>query len=314
MSDDARRSGRTAIAERLIIVTGKGGVGKSTVAAALGAAAAGRGLRTIVAELAGRSDVARLLGGEAADRLREVELHPGLHHVRIDRQPALEEYLREEVPGPLPAVILSRSRVFGLFVEATPGMDQLLMIGKVWELAQRPRHRRGARPYDLVVLDGPATGQVLGLLGAPRTFSSVARVGPVARQGATIDRMLRDHRSTAVVAVAMPEQLAVSETLGLQAALMEQFGMGLNAVVVNKVFSSPFSPKERVQLEAAPDAFAARSARWLEARARAQHAHLARLRNSVEGVPRATLPFLFKGELERGDIEDLARVVEPLLS
>ena len=157
MSDDARRSGRTAIAERLIIVTGKGGVGKSTVAAALGAAAAGRGLRTIVAELAGRSDVARLLGGEAADRLREVELYPGLHHVRIDRQPAFEEYLREEVPGPLPAVILSRSRVFGLFVEATPGMDQLLMIGKVW--SSRNDRGTGGAPgrTNLVVLDGPAT-------------------------------------------------------------------------------------------------------------------------------------------------------------
>jgi anion-transporting ArsA/GET3 family ATPase len=157
---------RNALAERLVIVTGKGGVGKSTVAGALGVAAVGRGLRTIVVELAGRSDVARVLGGEAADRLREIELDPGLHHVTIDRQPALEEYLREELPGSLPAAILARSRLFGLFVDATPGMDELLMIGKVWELTQRPRHKRGARPYDLVVLDGPATGQALALLAA----------------------------------------------------------------------------------------------------------------------------------------------------
>ena len=138
---------RDAIAERLVVVTGKGGVGKSTVAAALGLAATRRGLRTIVAELAGCSDVARVLGGKAADRLRETEFDSGLHHVTIDRAPALEEYLREEVPGPLPAAILARSRLFGLFVDATPGMGELLTIGKVWELAERPRHKRGAQPF-----------------------------------------------------------------------------------------------------------------------------------------------------------------------
>jgi len=302
-----------AIAERLVIVTGKGGVGKSTVAAALGVAALRRGLRTIVAELAGRSDVARVLGGEAANRLHETELDPGLHHVTIDRQPALEEYLREEVPGPLPAAILARSRLFGLFVDATPGMGELLTIGKVWEIAQRPRHKRGARPYDLVVLDGPATGQVLALLAAPRTFSSVARVGPVARQGAAIDHLLRDPVSTSVVAVATAEQMAVSETLALRTALTEELGIRLKAVVANRVFPSRFSSKDAAALASAPDDPAVRSARWLDARARTQRAHLARLRRGLDGVPTTTLPFVFKGELDRGDIEHLARLLEASL-
>ena len=304
---------RDALAERLVVVTGKGGVGKSTVAAALGLAATRRGLRTIVAELAGRSDLARVLGGKAADRLRETELDPGLHHVTIDRQPALEEYLHEEVPGPLPAAILARSRLFGLFVDATPGMGELLTIGKVWELAQRPRHKRGAQPYDLVVLDGPATGQVLALLAAPRTFSSVARVGPVARQGAAIDQLLKDPMLTSVIAVATPEQMAVSETLSLRTALTEELGIGLNAVVANRVFSSRFSSKDAAALLSAPDDPAVRSARWLDARARTQRAHLARLRRGLDGVPSTTLPFVFKGELDRGDIEHLSRLLESSL-
>ena len=162
------------MAKRLVIVTGKGGVGKSTVAATLGVVAARHGLATIVAEVAARSDVARVLGARSADRLRESELEPGLHHVPIDPHGAMEEYLREELPGPLPAAILGRSRVFELFAAATPGMRELLTIGKVWELTQRSRHKPGARTYDLVVLDAPAPvtclrcGRLPGRLGRSR--------------------------------------------------------------------------------------------------------------------------------------------------
>src|SRR6516165_1647880 len=183
--------------KRLLIVTGKGGVGKSTVAAALAITASGRGLRTIVAEVAARSDVASLLGGSGTAPAREVELAPALHHVSIEPQGALAEYIRDEVPGRVPGLILARSRAFDVLATATPGMRELLTVGKVWELAQRPRRTPGARPYDLVILDAPASGHAAALLGAPRTFASIANVGPVARQGAAIDRMLRDGRAGA---------------------------------------------------------------------------------------------------------------------
>src|SRR5262249_56353837 len=124
----------------------------------------------------------------------------------------------------------------------TPGMRELLTVGKVWELAQRPRRTRGTRPYDLVILDAPATGHAAGLLGAPRTFASIANVGPVARQGAAIDRMLRDRRSTGVIAVATPEQMAVSETLDLRRTLAESLDIGLDAVVVNPPRPPPSPP------------------------------------------------------------------------
>jgi anion-transporting ArsA/GET3 family ATPase len=295
---------------RLLIVSGKGGVGKSTVAAALGVAAARRGLQTIVAELAGCRDVARLFGGQAAERLGEVELYPGLHHVTIDRQPALEEYLRDEVPGPLPAAFLARSRAFALFVDATPGMGELLTIGKAWELAQRPRHRRSAAQYDLVILDGPASGQLVGLLQAPRTFGSIARVGPVARQGAAIDRMLSDPSAVAVVAVATPEQMAVSETLALQAALRRELGIEVGAVVVNRLLPSRFSASDAAALSVAPDHPAVHSARWLDERALAQRAQLARLRKGVAGVRGAALPFLFAAQVGLDEIERLARKLQ----
>ncbi len=298
--------------KRLVVVTGKGGVGKSTVAAALAVAEVRRGRRTIVAEVAARADVARLLGGRAGDPLRETEPYPGLHHVTIDRRRAMEEYLRDEVPGPLPAALLARSRAFEVFVAATPGMSDLLTIGKVWELAQRPRHRRGASPYDLVVLDAPASGNLVGLLAAPRTFGSIARVGPVARQAAAIDRTLTDAGCTQVIAVATPEQMPVTETLSLRGALSRQLGIELAAVVVNRVVSSPFTPRDLEAMAAAVDDPAVSSARWLHGRAQAHHAQLSRLRRGLRGEAVLTLPFLFMGEIGRTEIEHLAVLLERL--
>ena len=168
-----------------------------------------------------------------------------LHHVTIDRQPALEEYLRDELPGPLPAAILARSRAFELFVDATPGMSELLMIGKVWELAQRPRHRRGAPQYDLVVLDGPAersAGRAAGGTADVQLDRARGTGGPPGRG----DRPhARGSELDGVVAVATAEQMAVSETLALRAALRGEFGIELDAVVVNRVFSSPLHRQRR---------------------------------------------------------------------
>jgi len=292
--------------KRLLIVAGKGGVGRSTVAAALGVAAARGGLRALLVEIAGRTDVPPLLGRPAGDPLTEVELLPRLHHVTIDRRGALEEYLRQEVPGPLPAGMLARSRAFQLFVEATPGMSDMLTIGKVWELGERPRHKPRTHPYDLVVLDAPASGQLVGLLAAPRTFSQIARVGPVARQAAGIERAVTDKAKVGVVLVATPEQMAVTEALELQGALSERFGLDLGAIVVNRLLPARFSPEDGLALAAAPDDPAIRSARWFHARAQAQHAELDRLAGQLQDVARIALPFFFEAELGRAHIEHLA--------
>jgi anion-transporting ArsA/GET3 family ATPase len=292
--------------KRLLVVTGKGGVGKSTVAAALAITASGRGLRTIVAEVAARSDVASLLGASGAAPGREVELAPGLHHVSIEPQGALAEYIRDEVPGRVPGMILARSRAFDVLTTATPGMRELLTVGKVWELAQRPRRTPGARPYDLVILDAPASGHAAALLGAPRTFASIANVGPVARQGAAIDRMLRDRHATGVIAVATPEQMAVSETLDLRRTLAESLEIALEGVVVNRVLPARFNAADARALASAPDDPPVRSARWFAARARAQRAQTARLRRGLGGVPAMTLPFLFGDDLGPAQVEALA--------
>jgi hypothetical protein len=139
------------LAHSLIVVTGNGGVGKSTVAAALGLAADRRGLLTIVVEVAARDDLSRALGtSDAVGAYAEQAISDHLHHISIDPQRAMEEYLRQQLPLGALAALLARSRIFTALGAATPGMRELLTVGKVWELAQHQRRTRGSRPYDLV--------------------------------------------------------------------------------------------------------------------------------------------------------------------
>src|SRR3954454_4177918 len=120
---------RDLLAKPLIVVTGKGGVGKSTVAAALGVAAAARGLRTIVAEVAARDDVSRALAGSSSGVFVERAVGDGLHHISIDPESALEEYLRAQLRRGV-AELVGSSRMFGYLAAATPGFRELLTVGK----------------------------------------------------------------------------------------------------------------------------------------------------------------------------------------
>jgi anion-transporting ArsA/GET3 family ATPase len=273
------------LSHRLLVVTGKGGVGKTTVAAALGLVAARAGKRTIVAEVARRGDVASAFDRDGSAPFEEIELADGLFHISIDPQDALEEYLRDQLPrGPL-AELLARSRVFGLLAAATPGMRELLTVGKLWELAQLDRRTPGADPYDLVVVDAPATGHGVAVLTAPRTFAAAAGTGPVARQGRIIDTTLSDPSQTAVVAVARAEELAVTETGELRTSLRASMDLAVQRVVANALDPDRFDDDEARALAAhAQHPAVGRALRGHE-RALRQRAQLARLAELCEQDP-----------------------------
>jgi anion-transporting ArsA/GET3 family ATPase len=302
--------------KRLLFVTGKGGVGKSTVAIALGIAAARRGLRTIVAELSGQDRAAATFGRRGA-REREVSLGDGLFAISIDASHALEEYLHQRA-GRL-GDLLAASRAFHAFAAATPGMRELLCVGKAWELAQDRRRAPGGEPYDLVIVDAPATGHALGALRTPRTFAEIARVGPIASQGRTIDATLRDPAQTGVVAVALPEEMPVSETLVLARRLREELGIELAQVVVNALYPQRLGPRQALAAQDAlagartPLVRAALGAAVAEhARAGVQRAQLARLADGLGRAP-LELPYLFAPVLDASALAPLADALEPAL-
>jgi anion-transporting ArsA/GET3 family ATPase len=304
--------------KRLVFVTGKGGVGKSTVALALGLLAARRGLRTIVAEVAHQDRVARVFGRDDS-HFREVELADDLYTISIDPQHAIEEYLRLQLPVRALADVLSGSRMFQYFAAATPGMSELVTIGKVWELAQLERRTRDAARYDLVIVDAPATGHGVATMRAPKTFADIARVGPIANQGRAIHAMITDPESTGVVAVALPEEMPVNETLMLRDELRRTLGLELDLVVANAVYRERFSADEAgalargLETAATPLARAAlRAALSERARARTQREQLARLHEGTDREP-AVLPFMFETELGPSAFESLSHVLEEAL-
>jgi anion-transporting ArsA/GET3 family ATPase len=301
-ANPTEHAGRGLLDRRLVFLLGKGGVGRSTLAAALGLLAARRGRRAIVVEVSGRGDVPRLFSRTGEPGV-ECELAPGLWTLDVDPRQALEEYLRDQLPLRMIADAIGSSATFGYVAAATPGLRELLTIGKIWELAQPQRRTRHAQAYDVVIVDAPATGHGLALLEAPRTFANAAQVGPIARQGRRIAVTLRDRSVTALVAVATPEQAAVDELLELRAALGQ-----LDAVLANAVAPLRFSAADatalhtaRARAELAPATRRALSvAIAAESQARAEQLQLARL------GPRVELPFVAAAQLSVTELEALA--------
>jgi anion-transporting ArsA/GET3 family ATPase len=289
---------------RLLFVTGKGGVGKTTVAAALGLAASRAGLRTIVCELDARERLHSLFNVTTRG-FEEVELAPGLHAIAIDPEHAIEEYLLLQIKVRAVYDLLFKNRIFDYFAAATPGLAELVTIGKVWELAQPDRLKKKSEPYDLVIVDAPATGHALAMLEAPETFKRIARVGPIHRQAGYIQSFLHDPEVTAVVAVATAEEMPVNETLDLRAELRERIGLDIALGIVNSLEPEFFSEPEIATLRDL-DPVAPIEAAILQAeRAGRQREQYDRLADEL-GRPLTDLPFIYEKAIGRAQLNELA--------
>src|SRR6202165_887415 len=174
---------------KLLTITGKGGVGKTTIAAAIGLLAARRGLRTIVVEVGDHSRLVDMFDTVARQPGVENRLADRLSSITIDPDRALLEWV-QELGGRIPGRVLASSGTFQYFAAAAPGAKELFGMVKIWELTQGRRWQRRAAGYALVVLDAPATGHALGMLGSPRTFGAIARVGPIAAQTQRVAALL----------------------------------------------------------------------------------------------------------------------------
>ena len=296
--------------KRLLFVTGKGGVGKSTVAASLGLAAAAHGKRTIVCEIGSQEQISRLFKrGEVG--FHEVQLEDNLWTISIDPDESMREYVLLQLKVRAMRDLLFRSRVFTYLTAATPGLKELVTIGKLWELAQLDRKVKKGHKYDLVIVDAPATGHGIGFLQTPRTFANIARVGPIHAQAAELDRFIRDHDSTGTAIVCLPEEMPVNETATLECELREEIGVAVDRVYMNALYPERFTAEEAEPLQAARSETngmvreALRAAVSEHRRARSQRAQLARLRRRVT-TPVKTLPFVFEPELGVEDARGLA--------
>ncbi len=257
----------------LVIVAGKGGVGRSTWAAACARRAAATGARVLAIDAAGGLGLARALGVRPPAPGTELDLDTDdgiVTLLGLDTRTALDEYVRLHLPLPIPADRLGPiATIFDYVAAAAPGVREILTVGKI-------AHEVRTGLWDLVVVDAPATGHVIELLDAPRALAGVVGVGPLMDQTAWMDELLHDPAVTATIVVTTPDELPVNETIDLVTRLDD---IGHPPVVVANRTPAPLSGAARSELSdlADTDGPLAGAAGLVVARDTARTAELGRL-------------------------------------
>ncbi len=299
------------LAPRTVFVTGKGGVGKSTVSAALAQAWRDAGARTLLVEIEGQASSAAMLSG------REIGYQPTplaehLAAVRITLTEALREYARMRLKVKLVADRLVGNPVIDQFAQAAPGFRELLVLGKLWSLSKETDDR-GKPRWDAIVVDSPATGHGLGLLGMAGVIARMFPVGPVSAEARAVDAFVRDPDRVGVVLVALPEELPVTETLELREELAER-EVAVAATIVNGLLVDRFTDDEADAVASlATDESLDEDVRhgldtvgWEHTRCADQASERRRLEAGLD-EPAAILPYMFAPELDREHVTGLAR-------
>jgi anion-transporting ArsA/GET3 family ATPase len=300
-------AGPELLDRRLLFFTGKGGVGKSTVAAATALLAAEQGKRVLLIEADAKGNLTSLFEhGPVGFAPREV--YPGVCALTIDTEASLREYLKVNVRVPVLGRLGPLARALDFVANAAPGVKEVLTVGKcVWEVRQA---LDGAANWDLVVVDAAATGHIVGQLDAPRAIQELVHVGTIRTQLDWMVDILSDEELTALNVVVTPEEMPVNETIELVDRATRELVVPLGAVVVNRVLPELFThaeedtfnalrqPETEELLTAAAGSGATMvldGARLAVSLRRTRAAHLTHLNDAV-ALPMLYLPYLFVRE------------------
>lgn len=292
------------LGRRLLIVTGKGGVGKSTIAAALALVAANQGKRVLVVDVDAKGTIAdRFETAPIAFAPREVM--PGISLMAMDTEASLAEYVRLNLKVPILGRLGPLARALDFVATAAPGVREILTIGKIcWEVRESIEGRAG---WDLVVVDAAATGHVIAQLGAPDAISDMVAVGPVRSQTEWMSDLLSDPAVTALNVVTTPEEMPVAETIDLVGRARRELRVPLGAVIVNRVLPELFTHADELIFDALTEppvvdrltrragegaGAVLEAARLAVSMRRSRVPHLERLREDVD-LPLMFVPYLF---------------------
>lgn len=301
---------------RLLVVVGKGGVGKTTVACALALEAARRGKRVLLCEVDGVARAPQLLQAQPGPLGQAVPTDCGVSLMAIEGRAALAEYLGMIIPVKRLLQAVLKSQLYQYFVAAAPGLKELMTIGKIWFEAERIDERSGERLWDHVVVDAPATGHGLQYLRMPAAARDTFEIGLVHREAQRLVDLLTDPARTAVSIVTTAEEMPVNETITMYRTLRDDLAMPTGLLFVNRLHAGGLAVADAEKLERAAaaardkpsrqvlEAVAARAREeigWAALNAR----HRARLAAEVP-LPTIELPFLFAEEFGFAELRGLA--------
>jgi hypothetical protein len=311
--------------KQLVVVAGKGGVGRTTVAAALAAAAAKRGKRVLLCQTKSKERLSTLFGlpavGTDLVRVPQMEEQGGrLYVVNMTPQAALREYGTLVLKSEFIAKQVLENRVTKAFLHAVPGLEDYSMLGKVWWHTTEEEH--GRRRWDLVIMDGPATGHILTLLTIPQSILEAVPEGPLTRPARATQELLRDATRSALVLVTLAEDMPSNEAIELAKKQLQLVGMPFGPLVVNMLYPPRFLtgpsaraidgfPEELASI-AVDDAGAAplvplvSAARTAKRRRELNDRYLERLARDLP-LPQIHLPYLFTPHFGPDALEDLAQ-------
>ena len=313
---------------KILIVSGKGGVGKTTVAAALALVAARHGRKVCLAEVDRKGSLPKVFGQRHVLTYDPREMFPDIWGLNILPEDALVEYLEVQYHMRRLSWALTSTHFLDYITTAAPGLKDILVLGKIWYLEQG----RGTADFDTVVVDAPAAGHMLTFLSAPIGLADAVRLGPIKRQSEWLIQMLQDPKRSRVHLVTLAEEMPVSETLETAEALRQKLGISQGPVFANAIYSDLLTSTEEVELvkmiaEERLQEFEFQAARagltldqedldaligyfhFLTAKRSVQSRYLKKLRQTLD-EPLVELPFLFSAGLALPDIENLADVIE----
>ena len=308
------------IQRKLHFVLGKGGVGKTTMAAALATMLARRGRRTLAVEMDAAGRLPVMLGAAGPAPQPEV-VGRNLTVLSLDGRTALEEYLGLIIPVKRVLTSIFSSRVYQYFVAAAPGLKELMTVGKIWYEATR--EEGGAPRWDAIVVDAPATGHGLQYLAMPQVAHDTFGAGLVQREAGRVAALLRNPKATAIHLVTLAEDMPVVETLETHAKLTGQLSLPVGRVIVNRVHGRCFpgelvgriregaatmTGRQRELLEAVADR-AAEESGWAEI----NREQLDRLRQTLGADALIEVPFLYAEEFGARELDRVGQVLEHAL-
>ena len=309
--------------KRILFITGKGGVGKTTISAALAYAAAKRGLNVCLIEVAHSTNM-RFIFGEDFPVYKETQVEPNLTVLTLEPFQALQEYVGLQLKIGFAAKYVLNNRLLNYFLNTAPGWRELITVGKIWHVYDMKKGRSKEPKFDVIVVDSPATGHGLSFLRVPSVFMNIIRMGRMQGQTADVQAMLTDPKISLLNVVTLPEEMPVNESVTVLNTARDELKMPTGFTFINSIYPPLFDEAQQKMFDefqedeeamqkfraCFPDrgkaVFEALGQRTCRA---AQSRHYVDLVNEKIGPPVIRIPHLYPGRVDKEGVKQIADII-----